>query len=457
MGGCQKMGSDVGVVWLVIAILYRMIENAYLALIDALKTAVTSQLQNQVVSGGLVLGLIAAVAASLRNVPLILWNQLKRGLIITAVIDSRNDLFNAAITWLDKAPAGKSSRLFTVIQSNADDKDLADSTHSQLQVTASDIASAPRQLPRLLYSPAPGLHLFWHRGKLMWIVRDIQMNLQVIETLRISALFASRKQVESLLQEMLQTAYGALASQTVLWTVDRWAENWQRADAKPRRPLDSVVLTGDVRQELLDDITKFFTSRSWYARMGIPWRRGYLLYGPPGTGKTSLAFALAGHLNLDLCMLSLTNNKLTDQNIADLLQKTPPRSLILIEDVDAFFIARNKQESKIEISFSGLLNAIDGVAAQEGRIVVLTTNHRERLDPALIRPGRIDKQLELANATARQARDLFLRFHPNDQLLADQLETQYASYNLSLSPATLQQALISHETAKGVLEAILTH
>jgi mitochondrial chaperone BCS1 len=421
-------------------------------MIQTFLETISAQLQNQVVSGGLVLGVIAAVVAALRKLPLMIWNQLKRLLIVTAVIDSRNDLFNAAITWLDRAPAGKSSRFFTVIQSNSDEKD----TPTPVSLLPKEISpvNPPRQLPKLLYSPAPGLHVFWHKGILMWIVRDIQMNLQVIETLRISALFARRASVEALLAQMLEAAYGALANQTVLWTVDRWAENWQRADAKPKRPIESVVLTGDVRNELLQDINKFFESRQWYAELGIPWRRGYLLYGPPGTGKTSLAFALAGHLGLDLCLLSLTNNKLTDQNIAELLQKTPSRSVILIEDVDAFFNARNKMDGKVEISFSGILNALDGVAAQEGRIVILTTNHRENLDAALIRPGRIDKQLELGNANIRQAQDLFLRFFPQQQALSDALGSGYK--DKSLSPATIQQRLISAESAEQAVALIIS-
>jgi chaperone BCS1 len=199
-----------------------------------------------------------------------------------------------------------------------------------------------------------------------------------------------------------------------------------------------------VAKLLHDDIHEFFTRREWYAQMGIPWRRGYLFFGPPGTGKTSVAFALAGELRLKLCALSLTNPKLTDNVMANLLQRTPPRSLILIEDIDAFFKARDKQDTRIQISFSGLLNAIDGVGAQEGRVVVLTTNHREQLDAALIRPGRIDLQIELGNATAAQLQGLLLRFYPDAALRIERLVADYPAR--LLSPAQIQRILIATDS-----------
>ena len=391
---------------------------------DALRQTIETQLQSQIVSGGLVLGLAGVLIAALRKLPGMLWGHLKRVFIVTAVIDSRSDLFHACVGWLNDLPYGRHSRLFTVIQDHRDN----------------DTDDDPEGLPRLLYSPAPGFHLFWHGGRPMWIQRDITVNLQVIETLRISALFARRRLLEGILEEIIRKAHAHVADHTRLYTADKWGEAWNLADSRPRRRIDSVVLDGDLRERLLADIDEFFARRQWYAELGIPWRRGYLLHGPPGTGKTSLAYALAGELHLKLCALSLTNPKLNDQTIAELLQKTPPRAMILIEDIDAFFAARDKQDQRIEVSFSGLLNALDGVAAQEGRIVILTTNHIERLDPALIRPGRIDLALEIGNAGSDQLRTLFLRFHPSEQVLAEQLVASCPPGRLS--PARIQQVLL---------------
>ena len=403
---------------------------------DALWQTIETQLQSQIVSGGLVLGLAGVLVASLRKLPGLVWGHLKRAFVVTAVIDSRSDLFHACVAWLNDLPYGRRSRLFAVIQDHRESAGEDDS----------------EGLPRLLYSPAPGFHLFWHGGRPMWIQRDITVNLQVIETLRISALFARRKLLERILEEVIRKAHARIADHTQLYAADKWGEAWNLADSRPRRGIDSVVLDGDLRERLLADIDQFFGRRQWYAELGIPWRRGYLLYGPPGTGKTSLAYALAGERHLKLCALSLTNPKLNDQTIADLLQKAPPRSMILIEDIDAFFHARDKQDQRIEVSFSGLLNALDGVAAQEGRIVILTTNHFERLDPALIRPGRIDLALEIGNAGREQLRTLFLRFHPGEGAIAEELAAAYAPG--SLSPARIQQVLLEVDAPAAVAARI---
>ncbi|HWS75192.1 MAG TPA: AAA family ATPase [Quisquiliibacterium sp.] len=391
--------------------------------------ALRAQLANQVVAGAIALGLVGVLAAAFRKVPGALWSQAQRLFVVTATLDSRNDLFPAFVAWMDEQRFGRRSRWFSVVQAPP--------------AVAGDDSEAD-DAPPLQYSPAPGFHLFWYRGHLMWLHRDIAMNLQVVETIRLGAVFAGRRVMEELMEGVVRHAGARRAHRLSLYTIDRWGEQWHLADTKPRRSLDSVVLDEGVARRLHDDIHEFFDRRDWYAQLGIPWRRGYLLHGPPGTGKTSVAYALAGELRLKLCTLSLTNPKLNDHTLSDLLQRTPPRSLILIEDIDAFFKSRDKQDARIEVSFSGLLNALDGVAAQEGRIVVLTTNHRERLDPALIRPGRIDVEVELGNASAAQLKGLLLRFHPDAGERAARLASAYP--HGALSPAQVQQILIAADS-----------
>jgi mitochondrial chaperone BCS1 len=186
-----------------------------------------------------------------------------------------------------------------------------------------------------------------------------------------------------------------------------WSEQLTRL---PRSP-DSVILRAGLMEDLIADARSFLRRRAWYLDRGIPYRRGFLLHGPPGTGKSSAVLAIASALEMDIALLSLSGSSLDDNELGELLSEVPANALLLMEDIDCAFAERTgTAEKQNRLTFSGLLNAIDGVAAGEGRILFATTNHLERLDPALIRPGRIDRKVEIAVATRDQARRMFRRF-----------------------------------------------
>jgi len=162
-------------------------------------------------------------------------------------------------------------------------------------------------------------------------------------------------------------------------------------------------------------VKEWLQSQQWYVDRGIPYRRGYLLYGPPGSGKSSFIQALAGELDFSLANINLSETGMTDDKLALLLSKLPPKTILLLEDADAAFT--NRREKNLEgyggqtVTFSGLLNALDGVAAGEERIAFLTTNHIDRLDEALIRPGRVDMTVRIGEATRYQAAEMWDRFY----------------------------------------------
>jgi mitochondrial chaperone BCS1 len=193
--------------------------------------------------------------------------------------------------------------------------------------------------------------------------------------------------------------------------------------------------------------------RARYESLGIPWRRGYLLFGPPGTGKTSLVTALASELRLNVCALSLASSHLTDERIHSLMSSVPPRSALLIEDVDAFFREREQASAGMKLSFSGFLNALDGVATHEGSVLFMTTNRPERLDPAIVRAGRIDYRLELGLADRTQLVGMCLKFFP------DRSEAEQFADALPVgvfSPARIQEALLNEADAAGAAKALAT-
>ncbi|KAJ9448409.1 putative mitochondrial chaperone BCS1-B [Diplonema papillatum] len=294
----------------------------------------------------------------------------------------------------------------------------------------------------LRYVPSPGIHYFVHQGRFYWVNRRRQVEkttgTDVLETMTVTTLGANWTAIDTILKEAADDASVLDRDRTIIYTSS--GAKWLRfQDPRSKKPLESVVLPGDKKEKILHDIRGFLENREWYERMGIPYRRGYLLHGPPGCGKSSLVLALAGELDMAICMLSLSNRHLDDEGLNVLLNTAPQRSIVLLEDVDRAFSAESR------VTVSGVLNSIDGVVAQEGRLLFLTTNHVGRLDEALIRPGRCDVKLHVPNSTPLQQKQLFLRFFPSESLLADEFCKALAGTAASPpSMAALQGHLFSH-------------
>lgn len=250
---------------------------------------------------------------------------------------------------------------------------------------------------------------------------------------------------------------------------------WRHSEVVEARPLESVVLPAALKQRVVDDLDEFISidSKRWYREHGIPYKRSYLLHGAPGAGKTSLIQALAGRYKRNVCFLSPSHPDFTDDALKAAVQRVPKDSIIVLEDIDGVGAAHRDHkkhgEQKSALTFSGVLNALDGVGGQNGQIFILTTNHRENLDPALIRNGRVDLHVEFTDATEEQMVGLFKSFYKG----ADEgLATAFASELLSLlgertvSCAALQHYFIqmrkssAEEASKGaqkVLEEMENH
>jgi chaperone BCS1 len=261
-----------------------------------------------------------------------------------------------------------------------------------------------------------------HEGKTIYVKR-VKKSSETIRDgdkstrtgkLLISVIGSDPSAIKSLISDSIQHRNKKTSANIcVFMCEDPWMERWNKiAEGKPRT-MESVILDKTLSQDVLHDMHNFLVSKEWYNSLGIPYRRGYLFYGPPGNGKTSLCKAFAGELKLDICMLSLCSASVTDSKLINALRIAPIRSLIVLEDVDSVFVQReNSDPASRRLTFSGLLNAIDGIVSQEGRILIMTTNHIEKLDPALIRPGRCDLKLEICNASHDQRAAMFLRFFP---------------------------------------------
>ncbi|KAF8637345.1 hypothetical protein AX17_002845 [Amanita inopinata Kibby_2008] len=285
----------------------------------------------------------------------------------------------------------------------------------------------------------PGTHWFRYQGAWIQVKRERETrSMQLMsgvpwETVTLTTLSRDRALFPQLLSEARDLAMHGHEGKLVIHTA--WNIEWKPfGQPRRKRPLRSVVLAPGVGEKIEQDVKSFLERRQWYADRGIPYRRGYLLHGPPGSGKTSFIQALAGSLSYDICLLNLAERGLTDDKLNHLLSNAPERSFILIEDVDAAFNKRvqtSEDGYQSSVTFSGFLNALDGVASGEERIIFMTTNHLERLDPALIRPGRVDLAELIDDATPGQAKILFTRFYGGSETEMPEGEVQQLAEELS--------------------------
>jgi hypothetical protein len=188
----------------------------------------------------------------------------------------------------------------------------------------------------------------------------------------------------------------------------KW-NDWDRLDDLPPRDLDSVILPAGQIERLTDDVARFLASEQEYLRRCIPWHRGHLYEGAPGTGKTSVARAIASHFGMDVWYMPLADVK-KDGELLRLATRISPRSMLLLEDVDVFHAATQRDDES-EVTLSGLLNMLDGIATPHGLLTVLTTNSPEVLDHAVIRAGRVDLTEHFALAGADQVERLVARWY----------------------------------------------
>lgn len=200
-----------------------------------------------------------------------------------------------------------------------------------------------------------------------------------------------------------------------LFIYDTVIQRWESDGWKMSRSLDSIILPPEMMESIVKDFSDFNSSESrlWYIEHGVPYRRNYMFYGPPGVGKTSTIRALAGKLNVSACFLTLGDRFFTNRDVQRAMRKLPCPAMLIIEDVDSLFNEDRDSTNASPLTFSGLLNALDGMMSKDGIITVMTTNHIEKLDAALIRAGRVDRKFEFRSPHREQMAALFASFYPD--------------------------------------------
>lgn len=373
-------------------------------MLEWIQLQLQTSLSNQFLAGGAGLMILGAAGMYLRKLPAQAWNLFLRYGTVVVDVQNAEKSYDWLLNWLNDHNYGKSSR----------------------RISIKHVPVAGKR--KVMLVPARGNHWFFYKNRPLWLSRyndkdapgdqtrgggggvdDIMSALNPKETISIRIVGRDRGIINELIAEAQRLFE---KDDTNLLTVARYEWGSWRRRRKNKRPLESIMLPPD-GHDLIKDIKNFIAGADWYRKMGIPYRRGYLFHGPPGTGKSSTVETLAGELNLPLYALNLAG--LSDGGLEQAIcnMNHDAVSILLIEDVDTVSLNRDLNKEEQWASLGTLLNAIDGVHAADNIILVMTTNHPENLDPALVRKGRVDRQIEFNLATEDQVAQAVRRFLPN--------------------------------------------
>ncbi|HTT17423.1 MAG TPA: AAA family ATPase [Candidatus Sulfotelmatobacter sp.] len=361
--------------------------------------------RNEFASGGLLLMIIGGISVWLRTIPERTWEWIVSQ--TTMMITVKDD--DAAFSWV---------------------KEWFLEQRFLKRIRRVDLDTTVRN-ERIAMIPSPGKHWFWYDGRPfeVWFSRTENAHERSgrrVESLTFRTIGRKRAFLEYFVEDVVHCHTKRQGVQSYLYVYD---DGWDYVEGYSPRGLASVVLQPGEKEHLLEDVAQFRRSKQRYEQLGVPYHRGYLLYGPPGTGKTSLVSALAAHFRLSIYVINLA--EFNDRSLMSAVNQVPANSVLLFEDIDCTRGSQSRDgldlgageggmtpgakenASANAITFSGLLNVLDGFHAPSGVLFVMTTNHVEKLDPALLRPGRIDYRFFMGKASDRQKVELYRRFFPD--------------------------------------------
>lgn len=386
--------------------------------------------QNQFATAGVSLWVLGIVTYLARDVPRKLWVFFVKQTTVTMTLNNCDIVFDNFLDWYHSTGRSRSSR--TLVAQNIW-SDSLDRYTTQI-------------------SSGYGTHFFYYNGKIFSFVRsekDASQTKQTKESIELTTIGRSQAQFHELLEEITPEEERDDTTDIYKWsTSDQF---WSRQGEQAARKFDSVILPQETKDEIVHHLDTFLAERDWYLDNGIPYRTGIILHGVPGTGKTSLVRGLCEYLNKPLYIINL--NTLSDSQLEQAFSDLPRGSVVLMEDIDTYSVTNTREDSDGEggeltgdaiasaisgLTLAGLLNAVDGIIASDGRILIATTNHLEKLDPALVRKGRFNLTTEIGYLTEPCFREFFRKFYPNFPVSPN------TNFVEDMVPATLQALIIDN-------------
>ncbi len=376
---------------------------------------------NHILTGTALLSAFTFLTYQLRNIPSILVALIRRKFFYTLMIDDTNSFYQSFTKWLNE---NYSHKIMSEKIESCSNLGLEYSpnnfrlliryknTYIFVSATSEKIENANSKFTRFFYKYH--LTLFLGKNKIQSIVSEIHR--------------ASQTEIE-------QHNY------ILRWGGDYWGCGKKITYRK------QVFLEN--KEELIQDIGSFFSTKEWYHKRLITHKRGYMFYGDPGNGKTTFVQELAHIFKKDIYYLNV-GAFANDGQLMNALQMAEEGGIFLLEDADVLIPEREETpESKlnIKVSFDTLLNVLDGFLSKEGNIFIMTSNHIEKFDPAIIREGRIDVKVKFENPKKEIVEQYISNFYEKELILS--------KYNKNYSMAKIQELCLINKNDSEKLISVL--
>jgi len=389
-------------------------------LINAITTYCNS---NPVIAGLVGLWGLTVLTFFVKTIPSKLMTLIKKHLTTTIYLYNYTYAYHQFMKWIDDKDMVKKFRAVSIISGRYGDEE----EHTK--------------------GVGYGKHVIFLKGRPLIIELEEKESDSYMEknVLRITKLGRSHKFFNDILKEI------NVKDNSIIKVYKDAESNWVFNKKQRKSYIENVCLEKEKKALLFNTIKKFIVKEKWYLEKGIPHRLGILLHGPPGVGKTILIKTVASYFNKNIYNMTRIDTSL--------LTEVPDNSIVLIEDIDSVSVDVSKRKNNKEngeemkalrnifgFSLSSLLNAIDGITDDVGKILFVTTNDIDKLDAALLRPGRIDLKLELGYVNDEIARHLFDKFFPNYKLPEGELIVRDA-----LTPAKFQNLVMAGKSPDEIL------
>lgn len=393
-------------------------------------------------------GAIAALVVAAKTWPLKIWIYLKRHLVTFMVVDSTCEAYHLFNYWIEDQKFSKNARSL-LLENN--------SSQSRALTTKAEDALFHDKKASWRISMSEGTYFFWYSGTFFMYQKSKQDQgamKQVVYQSTVTAFTRNRQKLGEILgycQSLLNDSSGSTP-------IYNYSSYWQMVDRRKPRPLSTVYLKKGQLERIILDMQRFYASEDRYSEMGLPYRRGYKFEGPTGTGKTSLIVSLAAFFGKPVYLINL-NTLSNDKELMDAITQTPKDCFVLIEDIDCAKATAARKTGKSEgssdneptteiegvfgVTLAGLLNALDGITTPEGRLYFMTTNHPEKLDSALVRPGRVDMSEHIGLLGAEEQVLMASKFFPGET---------FRPLDIELAPSALINAFMKSDSAANAQE-----